>query len=89
MAFSRNGLARLGGANSNAGSAWLYKTADDTAATINTAGYFNDASAELQVNDWLLICDSANAHVISYVNSNTGGVVDIVDGTTITATDSD
>ena len=39
--------------------------------------------------NFVLGCDSANAHVISYVNSNTGGVVDIVDGTTITATDSD
>jgi|DEB0MinimDraft_3_1074331.scaffolds.fasta_scaffold432732_1 hypothetical protein len=89
MAFSRSGLVRLGGANSDAGAAWLYKSSADAAAAINTAGYFNDASAELKVGDFMFICDSSNVHVVSYVASNAAGVVDIVDGTTISATDTD
>ena len=89
MAFSRSGLVRLGGANSDAGAAWLYKSGDDAAAAINTAGYFNAASAELKVGDFMFICDSSNVHVVSYVASNNGGVVDIVDGTTVSATDTD
>lgn len=89
MAFSRDGLARVGGANSDAGVLWLYKSGDDAAAAINTAGYFNPASAELKVGDFMLICDSANVHVVSYVASNAAGVVDIVDGTTVSATDTD
>ena len=89
MAFSRSGLVRLGGANSDAGAAWLYKSGDDAVAAINTAGYFNDASAELKVGDFMFICDSSNVHVVSYVASNAAGVVDIVDGTTISATDTD
>lgn len=89
MAFSRSGLIRLGGANSDAGAAWLYKSSADAAAAINTAGYFNDASAELKVGDFMFICDSSNVHVVSYVASNAAGVVDIVDGTTISATDTD
>lgn len=89
MAFNRDNLSRLSGGNSGAGVAWLYKSSDDTAATINTAGYFNDASVEFGTDDWLFIIDSAGAHVIAYVNSNTGGVVDTVDGTTVTATDTD
>lgn len=89
MAFSRSGLVRLGGANSDAGAAWLYKSSADAAAAINTTGYFNDASAELKVGDFMFICDSSNVHVVSYVASNAAGVVDIVDGTTISATDTD
>jgi hypothetical protein len=89
MAFSRDGLARIGGANSDAGALWLYKSGDDAAAAINTAGYFNSASAELKVGDFMLICESSNVHVISYVASHAAGVVDIVDGTTVSATDTD
>lgn len=90
MAFNRDNISQVGTPNGgNAGRLWLYKSADDTAATINTAGYFNDMSDEFGTDDWLLIIDSAGAHVVAYVNSNTGGVVDTVDGTTVTATDTD
>lgn len=89
MAFNRDYLARIGTANTNAPAIWLYASADDTAATINTSGYFNDATKELRVNDWILVSDSANAHVVTYVASNASGVVDIVDGTAVTATDTD
>ena len=84
MAFSRSGLVRLGGANSDAGAAWLYKSGDDAAAAINTAGYFNDASAELTVGDVVLIVDTdAPAVTVSFVISNSAGVVDLASGTAV------
>lgn len=91
MAFSRSGLQRIAGANSDAGALWLYKTTD-TAATVNTADYFLDAISELKLLDVLiLVTDTGGtpAVVISYVNANDGTTIDIVDGTTISATDTD
>lgn len=91
MAFSRSGLARLGSANSDAGALWIYKTTD-TAATVNTADYFLDAIDEIKLNDvMILITDTGGtpAVVISYVNANNGSTIDIADGTTISATDTD
>lgn len=89
MAFDRTDLFCLTGTTGDAPRLWSYTTTADTIATMNTAGYFNNASEILNAYDVLFLRDSANAMTISYVNSNTGGVVDIVDGLTITATDSD
>lgn len=89
MAFDRTDLFCISGTAGDAPRLWSYTTTADTIATMNTAGYFNDASVVLNAYDILLLRDSANAMTISFVNSNSGGVVDIVDGLTITATDSD
>jgi len=47
MAFDRDKLARLGSPNTNAPAIWSYTSAD-AIATVNTAGYFNNASKELK-----------------------------------------
>jgi len=89
MAFDRDKLARLGSPNTNAPALWSYTSAD-AIATVNTSGYFNDASKELRVRDIMIITDSATPtahHCI--VLSNAAGVVDISDGTVIAETDTD
>ena len=89
MAFALSGFypdGRAGGLKVH-----TYNTAD-TIATVNTAGYFNDISDVLAVNDIIMVASSTGGTpvlTITYVNSNTGGVVDVVDGLTVTATDTD
>lgn len=89
MAFDRSDLYCVSGTAGDAPRLWTYTTTADTIATMNTAGYFNNASEQLNAYDIMFLRDSANVMTISFVNSNTGGVVDIVDGLTITATDTD
>jgi len=55
-------------------------------------GYFNDAAGMIKVNDYMIIVTSTGGTPVvshAYCNSNTGSVVDIVNGVAITATDSD
>jgi hypothetical protein len=91
MAYSATGLNSAGG-QSKAGNApqiWTYTSAD-AIATVNTSGYFNDASSLLKVGDIIYVYDSATPTMsITFVVSNASGVVDITDGLTVTATDSD
>lgn len=89
MAYNAANLFCTSGTTGNAPRTWSYYSADDAIAAINTEGYFNNASTQLNAYDIIFIRDSANVMTISFVSSNTGGVVDIVDGLTITATDSD
>ena len=87
MAYSASGLTRIHG-DSN-GSLWRYTTTD-AIATVNTAGYFNDAANMLGVRDLIMVHDT-NAPTTSLVTvlSNTGTVVDVSDGTAVAETDSD
>lgn len=89
MAFNASNLYCVSGTTGNAPRLWVYYSADDAIADIDTAGYFNNASTQLNAYDILFIRDSANVMQISFVNSNSGGVVDIADGLAITATDTD
>jgi hypothetical protein len=93
MAFSSTGLNPIGG-QSKAGNApqiWTYTSAD-AQSVIRASGYFNSVAALVKVND-IIFCISASGGTpvlsTAYVNSNTGTVVDITDGVTITATDTD
>jgi len=89
MAFTASSLTRLAGASGV--SLWHYSTAD-TIATVNTAGYFNDAAAMMSVNDVIIaVTSTGGTPVVShtYVNANNGSTVDVVDGVAITNTDSD
>lgn len=89
MAFTASSLTRLAGASGV--SLWHYTTAD-TIATVNTAGYFNDASNMMNVNDVIIaVTSTGGTPVVShtYVNANSSGTVDVVDGVAITNTDSD
>lgn len=91
MAYSVTGLQPIGG-QSKAGSApqmWSYTTTD-AIATVNTAGYFNDASDLLKVGDLMYVYDSNTPTAsLVIVLSNASGVVDVSDGTTIAVTDTD
>jgi hypothetical protein len=91
MAFAMSGLTAIGQSKrGNAPGLFLYKTAD-TQATVNTAGYFNSIAALLTVGDVIFVYDSTTPSlVITYVNAvSAAGVVDIADGTTVSATDTD
>jgi hypothetical protein len=91
MAYNSNGLSAAGG-QSKAGNApqmWTYSSAD-AIATVNTSGYFNNASTLLKVGDVVYVYDTATP-TASWVTvlSNASDVVDVSDGTTIAMTDTD
>lgn len=89
MSFLRQGLARVSGANTDASSLWMYATAD-TIATVIAANYFLDAINEINLNDLIIVTSSTGgtpAVTFTYVNSNTGSAIDVVDGLLIPATD--
>ena len=88
MAFSTDGWANIGASKrGNAPSLYTYATTD-AIADVNTAGYFNDLTDTLEVNDLIFVAHSGGVALV-YVASNSGGVVDVTDGLTVTATDSD
>ena len=68
---------------------WSYKSAD-AIATVNSEGYFNDASDVLKVGDLIYVYDSntPTANLV-VVLSNASGVVDVSDGQAITVADAD
>jgi hypothetical protein len=89
MAFTPASLTRLAGASGV--SLWHYSTAD-AIADVNTAGYFNSAANMLGLNDVIIaVTSTGGTPVVShtYVNANSGTVVDVVDGVAITNTDGD
>lgn len=93
MAFSATGFNAIGGQSKsgNAPSIWTYSSTD-AQSVIRASGYFNSVSSVLKVGD-IIFCYSATGGTpvmsTAYVNSNSGGVVDITDGVTVTATDTD
>jgi len=89
MAFIRNGLMRIGGANSDAGSMWMYKS-EDAIAVVIAADYFLDAIGEIKLNDVIFVVSSSAgtpAVTITYVNANDGVTIDVVNGLLVPATD--
>lgn len=91
MAFSRSGLTKVGSGVGDAPSVWAYITAD-TIATVNTADYFLDAINEMKLYDTVIVTSSTGgtpAQSICYVNANNGTTIDVTDGLTVTATDTD
>lgn len=88
MAYALSGLQQVG-PGGNAPRIWVYSTTD-AIATVNTAGYFDNASDLLQVRDIIFVCDTntPTTHLVS-VLSNASGVVDVSDGTAIAETDGD
>lgn len=91
MAFDKTGLQPIGG-QAKAGNApqmWSYKSAD-AISTVNSEGYFNDASDVLKVGDLIYVYDSntPTANLV-VVLSNASGVVDVSDGQAITVADAD
>ena len=89
MAYSASGLTRLAGGSGV--SLWHYTTAD-AIADVNTVGYFNSAANMIGLNDVIIVVTSTGGTPVvthTYVNANSGTVVDIVDGVAITNTDTD
>lgn len=78
MSYIEKNLSVL--AYANGFTLWHYTT-PDTAAAVNTAGYFNKASEMLRVGDMILVNvenEGAMKAGIFLVNANAGGTVDIV-----------
>jgi hypothetical protein len=92
MAYSATGFTTYSAAKrGNAPSMYGYKTTD-AIADVNTSGYFNTLSDTLEVGDIIhCVTSTGSTAVVTlvYVVSNSGGVVDVTDGTTLAATDSD
>ncbi len=89
MAYKSNDLSVLSYANGF--TLWHYAT-QDTAADVDTAGYFNEASHMIRQGDMIMAnvdTDGTPAAGIFLVNANTGGVVDVADLTAVGATDTD
>lgn len=92
MAFDRTDLALTSASQNTTGGprSWNYITTADAQAAINTEGYFNDAADLLSVGDTITAKDSAGSYDTYFVASNSGGVVDVDNGTAIDGgTDSD
>lgn len=93
MAFSATGFNAVGGQSKagNAPAIWTYASTD-AQSVIRVSGYFNSVSSLLKVGD-IIFCYSATGGTpvmsTAYVVSNASGVVDITDGVTVTATDTD
>jgi hypothetical protein len=90
MAFSSTGWVTVCAAKAgNAPSMYLYKTAD-TQATVNTLDYFLSLKDTLKVGDIIFVYDTTTPSlVLTYVNAVSSTAVDIADGTTVSATDTD
>jgi hypothetical protein len=94
MAFARSGFGALGG-QSLAGSlpALYVYTSTDAHTAIDAAGYFNSLSDTLNVGDMIMVHGATGGTrtvTMHIVVSNSGGVVDVSDGTVIgVVTDSD
>ena len=92
MAFDRTALYCVG-SSSGRRRIWTYDTLDSL-ATVDTAGYFNNAYKELNLGDeihtlvWAttVYTGTLSAAGICHVNSNTGGVVDVADHTALNVT---
>ena len=90
MAYSSTGLNLVAGSKAgNAPQIWAYQSAD-AIATVNTSGYFDSVAILLKVGDLMYVYDTATPTAsLVVVLSNTGSVVDVSDGTTISVADAD
>ena len=88
MAFTASTLSQL--AHGNNWKLWVYTSGSDNIAAINSSGYFNAASDMLGVRDLIIVADTATPTTnFCTVLSNSGGVVDVSDGTAVAETDGD
>lgn len=95
MAFAQAGFNPIGG-QSKAGAApqiWSYTTTD-TAATVDSSGYFNAMASLLKVGDLIYrvttssgSVSTAGLHVVMSISA--AGVVDVADTTAMTVTNTD
>lgn len=92
MAYSATGFSTVAASKAgNSPAIYAYKTAD-AIADVNTSGYFNTLANVLSVGDLIYCVTSTGTTAVAtlvYVVSNSGGVVDVTDGTTLANTDGD
>lgn len=89
MAFTIKNFGKLGDA---VGITLYAYTTSDTAATVDTSGYFNSAIDYLRVGDWIIVNSGIGgtpAYGIMVVNSNDGTNVDVADAVAFAGTDTD
>lgn len=87
MAFSRDGLCRIGGSG-NGGSTWQY-TSTDAKAVIDNADYFLYAISEFEIGD-LIICKDTTVPTapvvhLTYIKTQTATSITAAAGLIITA----
>lgn len=94
MAFDATNFGPIGGQarRGKQPQLWSYKT-EDTAATVDTAGYFSSMYNSLEIGDLIYRCttssgafSTAGLHV---VKDKASGAIDVVDATALTTTDTD
>ena len=86
MAYDASKLTRLSGGSGV--SLWHYTTTD-AMTVVRASGYFNASANMLKVNDVIITITGtggAAAVQLTYVVSNNGTVVDVVDGLVVPAT---
>lgn len=95
MAFSSTAFQPIGGQSKagNAPQVWSYTTTD-SAATVDTSGYFNTVASLVKVGDIILrvttssgAVSTAGQHVVMTVSA--AGVVDVSDTSALTVTNTD
>jgi hypothetical protein len=95
MAFSSTGFQPIGGQGKAGNAPQLFSyTTTDTAATVDTSGYFNSIAGLLKVGDVILrVTTSAGSvstggmHIVMSVSA--AGVVDVADTLALTVTNTD
>lgn len=86
MAFDRKKLYKIS-SNFIGMKIWGYDAGADTITTVNTSGYFNKASAELDIGDQIrVVSSSGTVYTDVLVLTNASGVVDVTNGVTIPLT---
>lgn len=89
MAYTATSLTNV--ACSSGMNLWHYTT-EDTIATVNTAGYFNDAIGMIRARDVIIaVTSTGGTPVVSlvYAKDVSSSAIDVTDGLTVTATDTD
>ena len=90
MAFSKANLS-LVSYSGNGFHIWHYTTTD-AKATIDSAGYFNDASNEMNIGD-IIFANTSTGGTAEYgkfcVNANASGTVDTADLVSLSGSDTD
>ncbi len=89
MAYNKSNLSVI--AYANGFSLWHYTTTD-TAADVDTAGYFNDAAGQVRVGDIIVgnvDTDGTPQAGLFRINANDGAIVDVDDMLQIGGTDTD
>tara|TARA_Y100001972_G_scaffold51887_1_gene63580 strand:+ start:523 stop:780 length:258 start_codon:yes stop_codon:yes gene_type:complete len=80
MAFSRDGLSRVGGSG-NSRAVWLYASTD-APATVTGSNYMIDAIDEISLGDVVLVVDTDGVVVtVTFCKSNNGTAIDLASGT--------